>query len=375
MRYHVKNHSRWLALLLLALLPLHSQAQCGDSGHAIVFSSHTRVNGNYVLFEAYAWVNSHYGHNWDIWLQANAWVEPFTGSSVPFHSELVYGAGHVQSLAYAELNSLGQGDYWSADEAWFVCDSGGETGYVYAPQDRLGPSTIWRPRIDGGGSVWHLGGVVMGGEFPTSLPLSGESNCPSCSSQLTWTVDQSGEPLGLSCHSCGFPEVTAPAKPGMYAEGRVRISIDGFESDAHPMEVRSPNVMVVGLIFDQPSPVQPGFRSELYYYLFDNYGALVRNMGVNEAFGSFQKDDPNSNWPAPPPMGAPTSFDGSFADVISVWYLPGRHPIPQPPSFPLSTIKVDWGPQTFRAGSEDSGVGVLIQNVRHQRYLDHGRHE
>ncbi len=123
--------------------------------------------------------------------------------------------------------------------------------------------------------------------------------------------------------------------------------------------------------------------SLIHYRFIDQCDYVMKLIKINEKFltasGDFGSNYPGENWPLP----VAGSWDG-FQELPYDWYdgmlvncnpcIPNSKLPPFPPAA-LSTTKVDWITQEFRAGSKITGAGVQVQTNRHQSYIDHGRHE
>lgn len=211
--------------------------------------------------------------------------------------------------------------------------------------------------------------------FPANLDTSGAS----CTSNLTWDVSPSG---ALSFSPASGNSTTATAQTSSSSCTRdiiVRARIDGFPSDPFRIIVNRPNFTTkVGVNHGgcgRPGTTCPptnGYSSLVELYMFDLCNYLIPSIAVNETFGAFASDTPNS-WPAPSPRSAPYYVTSFFDEIAAYGSL---SPMPYAPLGPLSTLKINWATQTFKAGSTTFGVGQQVNVVpKHQKYIDHGDHQ
>jgi hypothetical protein len=125
---------------------------------------------------------------------------------------------------------------------------------------------------------------------------------------------------------------------------------------------------------DTDSIFDDGWKSIIHYRTVDLCNWAMPSIAMNEAFGTWQADQSN-NWSKPEPNGV-TGYAGyNWTDEMSIHLCNPCNPDPTGPQTPLSPIKVDHASQTFKIGSATVEAGVPVQTKRHQRYVDHGRHE
>jgi hypothetical protein len=123
-----------------------------------------------------------------------------------------------------------------------------------------------------------------------------------------------------------------------------------------------------------PPPQGPnGYASGIFYQIMSRLGAVISNIGINEAFGGTRVLQQN-NWPAPSAK-AGVSPDGRFFDKICVSTRTNSfNPQPLAPRSPLGSDAVDETRQTWFVGGTQSGLGVPVQNDSLKRFTDHGIH-
>ncbi len=364
---------------LLSLFVFAADGQCLDVGtgwYRVLDIG--REGGNAITGYPAAFVDGPYWWQWDINLTARQWI---SGGATFRPQQSTGWIAYYASFSWSDtLSSLGPGTFNQSSSAQYRCVA--SPYYTNSRPEASGSVTIQRPSVTGTDGIWYLGRPGLSDPtngFYNAAALTGNKNCDSCTSSLTWDVSPAGA-LTFSPSSGNSTDAFAQTSSSSCTKDIiVRAKIDGFPSDPFKMIINRPNFTTkIGVSHGgcgRPGttcPATNGFSSLVELYMFDLCGYLIPSIAVNETFGSFTPDTAN-NWSAPTPRST-AYYVTSFIDEIAA-YGP-LTPVPYAPLGPLSTQKINWANQTFYAGTTTSGDGQQVNTVpRHQKYIDHGNHE
>lgn len=299
-------------------------------------------------------------------------VDAWNGASM-LGSDWESGNGlyNVSLAAYSTPSSAGPGAYNTGRQVHSSCHDFYGDYYVDADWAQL-PSgfSIQRPAITSGPqNLWYFNGATPGC-YPTSAYYEAETNCPTCSPP-TW-VDGSGH-FTVPVFPSTSAQITTRGASGCNGQAsRLRVSLDGFESEDYTVNTRTANHASYWGTVDYL--YQNGYQSLWKYQLVDNCSSTMPNLEVNEIFPlGHVYDDPNSNWPSPTPQAGGSNENGVFYDDMRAF---GQGvPMPLNPLPPLGNYKVMHGTVEFRAGHLWPGTGTYLTTKMQQYYQDHGSHQ
>ncbi|MGA2139349.1 MAG: hypothetical protein ABSH14_10850 [Verrucomicrobiia bacterium] len=155
----------------------------------------------------------------------------------------------------------------------------------------------------------------------------------------------------------------------------VQFSYNGRPTSTKSFTVSVPMSATLMLGFPVDVPYLLGYKSTYRFIIADYFGNPMPNpLQMNEVFGSWVPDQPNSSWPSPTwtPTTTLAATPDEFGDVYgaSVAYIPLiYYPSTVCPTCPNADEHVKHAQQLYYAGSLSAGQGVLIDahNVQYNR--------
>jgi len=283
--------------------------------------------------------------------------------------------------------------------------------------------TVQRPTLSMGVDPYYLGpGQSMSNDYSSETQIT---SSPNGATETPHYFFVAGSGFGtLSCNSCQASTFTATASPsgncGSY-DVVLKADFNGFQSDPFWIDINQPNKLVPVRSVAAPqnlqyTPPQQGWKTDIYYRVFDRCDNQMTNVEMNEVFTGFSGKYPDiiRGWPLPllatgfPSLqwDLPTS-SWLFMDELyeygdlTTCTVPGdlttcsKYPMPWTTGTNGNSETADawvtWHSQQLRVGSQNNGgyfvssnwpqqgnpaiaKGVLVQTNDHNHYLDHGAH-
>jgi hypothetical protein len=165
----------------------------------------------------------------------------------------------------------------------------------------------------------------------------------------------------------------------------VRAVVDGFTSDAFRLHINKPNRLTQFYSQTVANDIcSPGYRTEIYYKVYDLWNNELIQLKVNEQHSS--PSTPNgSNWPNPtddswrPGEEEEWPEEFIFLDTLFAGSCIGLVPSPTGPGDNGSLEDVQFlskqTTQEIYVGSLVSGEGARVQRKHAKWYLDHAKVE
>ncbi len=364
--------------MLLALGALPCNAVTGWE-----FAAIDRAGGNEVDCLNFAWVEGAGSELYRSWVGSSFGVDSTTFYTETWAHSAWGGQASIQWER--QPSQTGPGTYWGWFNAAFEYYLG---GWTYNGWDEM-LLPVQRPTIYGLNGAWYFGPTfVSNNGYYDATQLTANPNYADPETDPYWIVTNNDTKVELTCTHCAVTDAYSKGDTypcSMNTAVKFRVSVggqNGFLSDEHWLVIDTPYQLY--WLQDQTqdvgisSPVT-GFLSYIKYQTVSKCNQYMFDIAMNEQFTGAGGDVTNA-WSAPTEQNW-SSMDGyTFTDGIG-FACNGCTPSPewpgplQSPPKGLSSTKVDWSSQSFRSGSDQSGSGVLIQNDRQQRYLDHGRPE
>jgi hypothetical protein len=349
-----------------------------------------RIDSNHIKTYGASWTTGDTGGYWtpysESWQQLNGSniTSGATASATPNTT--------ATSTWTTVLNSNGPGAYRDYSNHRFVPSSVCSNYGTLTIGNTTGAAlTIARPtRPDyqsGQPSLTFLGlGTPSDGAYYTQTVLTlGAAN--GATDTPVYVITAGSTKLSLSCTNCSTPTATATGASSAcdYYDVLVNASYGGFLSDPMFIYIKAPRITVTANDADEdvwnwPRSWGNGWKSSINYTTTDTCGYTLSAYHMNESFGSWTPADySDASWnpPTPKPWNVPAT---QWADELS-FQCPAGDCNPMPANPPTGcwptcgTVKIQHALQTFKVGSETSGVGIAVQQNTHQRYQDHGAHE
>ena len=315
-------------------------------GHSPIAVDETTGNVSYLLLmtggQVYSIVESNFNHQAAISTGTNSW---------PYDCALMTYSNSVKSIGFTGFHNQ-SGQIRLVSELWWF---GGESPSGYAVQ-----TLLIGPQLGDGDYRWE---VTAGLGLVELVNGSMTADVITIPNQRSVLVNGTGSSLASN-------DVT------------ISLQFNGKPIGSRSMTVFAPAKVVVITGTPVDVPAGNGYATHYLMEVRDQFNQrLPRDVGVNETGGFFIRDNLLSNWLFPDlasgdMTGHPFGV-GQFPDsYIYHDTAPGTSsPSPVNPGEPGSSEKIYNAIQTYRAGSDVSGRGVVIKTHKLQYYRGKARQE